>query len=167
MFLSALIIFARNWQRTYFSFFRVIFDILVMSVWWRFVAMLRSKEDVPNDQVNQWFPWLLSPFDWWTPRMFTILTIYVCLLLVTSKWNIEYPKWIFFLYIILWYSATKIYLFLPFLGLQDSLIWSGYLEMFIKNGFRHGVLQGFPHCFIQFLMFQKFSFSVASILSSL
>ena len=85
----------------------------------------------------------------------------------TTKWNIEYPKWIFFVYIILWYSATKIYSFLPFLGLQDSLLWSGYLEMFIKNGFLHGVLQGFPHCFIQLLMFQNFSFSVASILSSI
>ena len=38
---------------------------------------------------------------------------------------------IFFLYKILIFPATKIYLFLPFFGLQDSLSWSDYLEMFI------------------------------------
>ena len=60
LFLSALTIFARNSQRTYFLFFRAIFAILVLSVWWRFVAMLRSKQDVPNDQVNRWFPLLIK-----------------------------------------------------------------------------------------------------------
>ena len=42
--------------------------------------------------------------------------------------NIENES--FFRYRI-WSSATKIYLFLPFFGLQDSLSWNGYLEMFI------------------------------------
>ena len=60
MFLSVLIIFARNWQRSYFLFFRAIFAILILSVWWRFVAILCSKQDVPNDQVNRRFPLLIK-----------------------------------------------------------------------------------------------------------
>ena len=60
LFLSALIIFLRIWQRPCFLFFHAIFAILVLSIWWHFVTMLRSKQDVPNDQVNQWFPLLIK-----------------------------------------------------------------------------------------------------------
>ena len=132
MFLSALIIFARNWQRPYFLFFRAIFAILVLSVWWRFVAMLRSKQDVPNDQVNQWFPLLIKfhLIDEGLQCLLFLLSMYVFYLLPQNGMlNIENGS--FFCYRILWSSATKIYLFLPFFGLQDSLSWSGYLEMFI------------------------------------
>ena len=66
-----------------------------------------------------------------------------------------------FFYRILW--------FLPFFNLQYSLSWSGYLEMFIYNGFLHGVFQGFSMFFnVLFqLVFRNFSFSGASILRSI
>ena len=132
MFLSALIIFARSWQRPYFLFFQAIFAILVLSVWWRFVAMLRSKQDVPNDQVNRWFP-LLIKFHLIDERLECLLFILFmyAFYLLPQNGILNIQIGFFFLYIILWYFATKIYLFLPFLGLQDSLFWSGYLEMFI------------------------------------
>ena len=60
LFLFALIIFARIWQRPYFLFFRAFVAILVLCVWWSFDAMLCSTQDVPNDQVNRRFPLLIK-----------------------------------------------------------------------------------------------------------
>ena len=93
--------------------------------------MLRSKQDVPNDQVNEWFPLLIKfhLIDEHLQCLIFLLSMYAFYLLPQNGMlNIENES--FFRYRI-WSSATKIFLFLPFFGLQDSLSWSGYLEMFI------------------------------------
>ena len=134
MFLSALIILARIWHRPYFLFFGAIFAMLVLSVWWRFVAMLRSKQDVANDQLNRWFPLLIKfhLIDERVDCLLFLLFMYAFYLLPQNG-ILNIQNGLLFLYIILWYSATKIYLSLPFLGLQDSHSWSGYLEMFFNT----------------------------------
>ena len=146
-------------------FFALFFAILALSVWWRFVVMLRSRPDVPNDQVNWWFP-LLIKFHLIDEHLECLLFLHLCMYVFYFL-----PQngilLIFFLYIMLWFSATKIYSFLPFFGLQDSVSWSGYLEMFIENSFLHGDFQGFPQYFIQLSMLQSFRFPGASILRSI
>ena len=109
-------------------FFRAIFAILALSVWWRFVVTFRSKQDVPNDQVNRWFQLLIKFYliDERLECLLSLLFMYAFYLLPQNG-----ILSIFFSLQILWFSATKIYLFLPFFGLQDSLSWSSYLEMFI------------------------------------
>ena len=153
MFLSALINFCKKLTTPIFLIFSRYFCHISI-VWWRFVAILRSKQDVPNDQVNRRFPLLIKfhLIDESLECLLFLLFMYAFYLLPQNGiLNIQIG--FFFLYIILWYSATKIYLFLPFLSLQDSLVWSGYLEMFIKNGLLHGVFQEFSQCFIQLLIF--------------
>ena len=130
--MSALIVFAKISERPFFLFFHAIFRILPLPVWWCFIVMLLSKHDVPNDQVNQWFPLLIKfhLIDEGLQCLLFLLSMYAFyLLLQNGMLNIENGS--FFRYRILGSSATKIYLFLPFFGLQGSLSWSGYLEMFV------------------------------------
>ena len=130
-------IYSRYFFTLFFEYklvFRAIFAILLLSVWWRFVAMLRSKQDVPNDQVNPWFP-LLTKFhliDERLERLLFLLFMYAFYLLPQNG-ILNIQNGFFFLYMILWYSAIKIYLFLSFLGLQDSLSWSGCLSNTVSN----------------------------------
>ena len=48
--------------------------------------------------------------------MFTTLTIYVCLLLVTPKWNIGYPNWICFYFTEYYDTLQPRFIYLPFFG---------------------------------------------------
>ena len=48
--------------------------------------------------------------------MFTALTIYVCLLLVTPKWNIGYPNWICFYFTEYYDTLQPRFIYLPFFG---------------------------------------------------
>ena len=41
-------------------FFYANFGILTLYIWWRFVVMFPRKQNVPNDQANQWFPLLIK-----------------------------------------------------------------------------------------------------------
>ena len=104
-----------------FLIFSRYFAILVLTVWWRFVDMLFL-----NDQINRLFP-LLIKFHLTDQRLkwlLFILFIYAFYLLPQNA-ILNIQTGLFFLYIVLWYSAIKIYLFFPFLGLQDPITWSG------------------------------------------
>ena len=79
-----------------------------------------------NDQINRLFPLLIKfhLIDQRLKWLLFILFIYAFYLLPQNA-ILNIQTGLFFLYIVLWYSAIKIYLFFPFLGLQDPITWSG------------------------------------------
>ena len=132
LFVSALMIFVKIWQCPYFLFFCAVFGILALSVWWHFVVMLHSKQDIPNDLVNQWFPLLIKFI--WLMNVSNVYYSYYQHMPLTCYPKMEY--WIskmefFFFTIYCDPLQLRFIYFCLFFGLQHSLSWSGNLEMFI------------------------------------